>query len=250
MRRLHADDEYAARAKQAAYRAGHARLRRLEQGFDIPRRGIELLAFVDEIAVGLRERLLDTHLQARQRQLLELAVRGQQDLRGRRLERDAALRAEDRVAQMDAAADRVRRSDRLELLDQRDRREPLAVDRYRHAALEADLDLDRLLGLVERAGREHPRGLGDGVLRVERLGAADRHAPEPAIDRIRRSFRRHRQTALLEIPDLVGALPRVVAHGLEHLELRRKRLQDDLEANLVVARGRAAVRNRRRAERF
>src|SRR5690606_40938529 len=107
------------------------------------------------------------------------------------------LRAEDRVAQMDAAADRVRRSDRLELLDQRDRREPLAVDRYRHAALEADLDLDRLLGLVERAGREHPRGLGDGVLRVERLGAADRRAPVPLMARIRRSFSPNRHTALL-----------------------------------------------------
>src|SRR5690606_8195797 len=113
----------------AAHGAGHARLRRAEQRLDVAAHRIEMLALVDQIAIDLRELILDARLRRAERQLLELAVRGQQDLGGRRLERDAALRADDRVAEMDPAADRIAAAERLEPLDQRDRVERRAVDR-------------------------------------------------------------------------------------------------------------------------
>ena len=132
---------------------------------------------------------------------------------------------------------------RLELLDQRDRVEPLAVEPHRHAALELDLDLARRSRLVERAGRQHPGRLRNAALRVERLRAADRDAPEAAVGRVGGAARRHGQLALLEELHLRGPLPRVVAHGREDRELRRDGLEHDLEAHLVVAGGRAAVRD-------
>src|SRR5690606_8220902 len=142
----------------------------------------------------------------------ELAMRVDQELRGRRLERDAALRADQRVAEMYAAADAVLGAARPEPLDQRDGVEPRAVEAHGHAALELDLDLAERRRLLERAGREHPGRLGDAALRVERLGAADRDAPESAVRRIRRAARRHGHAVLLEVVDLRRALPRVVTH--------------------------------------
>ena len=65
-------------------------------------------------------------------------MRGEQDLGGRRLEGDPALDAEDRVAEVDAAADAERAPQRLDALDERDRVERLAVERDGNAALEGD----------------------------------------------------------------------------------------------------------------
>ena len=66
---------------------------------------------------GPRERFLDALLARREHELLELAMRGEQRFGGRRFERHAALGADDGVAQVDAAADAVRRAERFELLD-------------------------------------------------------------------------------------------------------------------------------------
>ena len=63
-----------------------------------------------------------------------------------------------------------------------------------------------------------------------------------------RAAGRHGQLAILEELDLRGPLPRVIAHGREKSELGRDGLQHDLEAHLVVARRRAAVRDGVRAE--
>jgi hypothetical protein len=82
-------------------------LRRLEQRFDVGADGIELLALVHEVAVGLAQLVLDSGLERRQRELLELAMCIDQNLRSRRLERNSPLRAEDRVADMDAPTDCV-----------------------------------------------------------------------------------------------------------------------------------------------
>ena len=54
----------------------------------------------------------------------------------------------------------------------------------------------------------------------------------------------------LEVGQLLGAHPAVVAHRREHLEARVQCAQGNFEAHLVVARGGAAVRDRRRAPRF
>src|SRR6185503_15269482 len=165
-------------------------------------RGVELLAFVNQLAIDLAHGLLDRRLRAEQRQLLQLAVRADQVLRGRRLERDAALRADDRVAQVNAAADTVARAELFDLLDESHRVEPLAVEADGHALRELDLDFADWLGFLERARREHPRRLGNAALRVERLGAADGDAPEAAVRRVRRAARRHGHLALLEEFDL------------------------------------------------
>ena len=61
-------------------------------------------------------------------------------------------------------------------------------------------------------------------------------------------MRRHGQLALLQVLELFLALERLVAHRREHFEVRRQRAQRDFEAHLVVAGGRAAVRDHVRAE--
>ena len=98
---------------------GHPLLRGEKQRLDVAADRIQQLALVHQIAVGLRDRLLDALLAAREHELLELAVRGEQHLGGGRLERHPALRADDGIAKMDAAADAERRGQRLECLDER-----------------------------------------------------------------------------------------------------------------------------------
>src|SRR5262245_15519591 len=152
MRRRDAEHEQAAGPQLHANLARHARLRRSEQRLDVAARGVELLALVNELAVDLAHGFLDRRLRAEQRQLLELAVSADQDLGRRSFERDAPLRADDRVAQVNAAADAVARADFLDLLEQCDGIEALTVEGDGHALRELDLELAEWLRLVERAG--------------------------------------------------------------------------------------------------
>ena len=110
-------------------------------------------------------------------ELLELAVREDEHRRRGSLEGDAALEAEDRVAEVDAAADAEGRRERVEALDERDRREPLAVDRNGHASIEADAMDFRRARPVERAAREHPGVLRQRIDGVVRLLTADGDSP-------------------------------------------------------------------------
>ena len=57
-----------------------------------------------EVPVRLGNELFDALLPRREYELLKLPMGDQQCLRGRRLERDPAFRADDGVAQMDGAA--------------------------------------------------------------------------------------------------------------------------------------------------
>ena len=95
--------------------------------------------------------------------------------------------------------------------------------------------------------RQHPGRFRNRVGRRQRFLAADRDAPQAAIDRIRRALRRQRQFVLLEVGELFLAHPAVVAHGRQHLETGVQCPQRDLEAHLVIAGRRAAVGDRRRA---
>ena len=90
--------------------------------------------------------------------------------------------------------------------------------------------------------------IGNAALGGQRLLAADGHAPQAAIDGVRGAERRHRQVARLQIVELFLALEGLVAHRRDHFELRRERAQRHFETHLVVARGRAAVRDGIRAE--
>ena len=103
-------------------------------------------------------------------------------------------------------------------------------------------------GFVNASVRKHPRAVRNAAGRGERFLAADGHAPQAAIDRIRGAERRHRQIALLQILELVLPLEGLVAHGREHFEIRRERAQRHFEAHLIVAGGGAAVRDHAGAE--
>ena len=111
-------------------------------------------------------------------------------------------------------------ADRLEPLDQRDRRRA-ARRRARRArrprTRRVALGRARLL---EGAARQHPRVLGQRLFRAQRLLAADRHAPQAAVDRVGGAERRHRQLARFQVRDLLGALEGAVADGRQDLKLR------------------------------
>src|SRR3982751_3452433 len=105
VRRLHALDEQTTRTEQHVHLARNARLRRQEQRLDVTTYRVEQLAFVHPVAIRTCEGLLDALLARREHELLELAMRGEQRFGGRRFEGHASLRADDRVAEMDTAAD-------------------------------------------------------------------------------------------------------------------------------------------------
>ena len=102
--------------------------------------------------------------------------------------------------------------------------------------------------IAERVFRQHPGAVGNAAFGSQRFLAADRHAPQAAIDGVGRAIRRNRQVARLQIVELFLALERLVAHRRDDFELRRQRAHRHFEAHLVVARGRAAVRDGIRAE--
>src|SRR5512146_3181729 len=79
--RLDALDEEVAGTKLDAHLPGHPLLGGEEQGLDVAADGVQELAFVHEIAVGLRDRLLDALLTAREHELFQLPVSGEQYFR-------------------------------------------------------------------------------------------------------------------------------------------------------------------------
>ncbi len=68
-----------------------------------------------------------------------------QDRRGRRLVDLAALDPDQAILDVVDPPDAVRAAQRVQPLDQLDRRQALAIERDRDAALEVDHDLDRLV---------------------------------------------------------------------------------------------------------
>src|SRR5579883_2822461 len=161
--RFDAFDEEIPGLQLHAHRAGHALLGGKEQRLDVPAHRIQELPFVHEIAVGLRDRLLDALLAAREHELLELPMGAEQHFGGGRLECNTPFRADDGIAEMDAPADAERRRKRLQRLDERHGREGAAVEPNGAALLELD---DVGLGgprMGECIPCQHPGLVGDAA---------------------------------------------------------------------------------------
>ncbi len=199
------------------------------------------MTFVHQVAVGLCNEVLDPLLTRSQDELFQLAVRGQQSLGGRRFKCHATLGADDRVTEVNATADSERGGHGLECFDHADGRELFAVKGHRASVLERDHVPLGCPRVGESIAREHPSLIGDAAGRRERLLAADRHAPQSSIDRVRSSGRGHGKIPLLQIVELVLPLECLVAHGREHFQVGRQGSQRHFKAHLIVACGRAAV---------
>ena len=171
-----------------------------------------------------------------------------QDHRRGRLVDLAALDADEAVLDVVDPADAVRAAQVVQPLDQLDRAQPLAVDRDRDAALEAEDDLDRR-GRV--AGRDRPLvGVGRrGDPRVLEHAGLARAAPDVDVDRVRRRLRdRDLDAPLLRVVDLlVARQAHAHAHRRDDLEARVEGVDRDVEPHLVVALAGAPVRDRVRA---
>ena len=122
-----------------------------------------------------------------------------------------------------------------------------AVDERRHAALERDLDVRRLVGAlggrlrqgVDLLGRLDPRILEDSAL--------DGSAPQVRVGAVRAlDGRRHGNAALPRVLDLLGPRHAPVARRRDDLQPRVERAGGHVEPHLIVALARAAVRDRGR----
>src|SRR5690349_19946195 len=191
-----------ARRKVDAGVARHARLRAGDQRLDVAKRGVEILALVQPVAIEPPELVLPEGLPLREDQLLELAVRADQEQRRARLEADASLDAERGLADVDVAADAVALAQLAQPGDQRRARAGRAVERHRQTFAPAEHDLARR----RRVGRRiHQLGgrPGPGIVGP---AAAPGRAPEPTVDGVGAGAGRHGKTAGLE--EGHGLLPR------------------------------------------
>ena len=181
---------------------------------------------------------------ARDDQLLELAVRGVQHDRGRRLVDLARLDAHQPVLHHVDAADAVRAGDRFERFDQLDERHLDAVGAHRHAALELDFDVGRLVGTVLRRPRQRVDVVGRLLPGILEHAALDRAAPQIGVDAVTGS----RSSPAWECcgPARIRS-PRPahapVARRRNQLQRRIERADRDVEADLIVALAGAAVRD-------
>src|SRR5688572_13291118 len=121
-------DKQTAGAQEQMHFACHAFLAAQQQSFDVAANRIEVLAFMDQVSIRLRHRFLDARLSSGQHELLQLAMRGQQDFRRRRFEGDATFGADDGIAQMNAAADGEGCPQGFQRLDQLDGRHAFTVE--------------------------------------------------------------------------------------------------------------------------
>src|SRR5450631_197851 len=176
-------------------------------------------------------------------------MRRQDNFRRWRFECHSPLSPDHGVAQVDAAPDAERSRQRFELFDDRDRGFPDAVKIDGNARREADGVPFGRTGVRERVLRKYPGVVRNAAVRGQRFFAADGDAPEAAVHRIGGAERRDGKLAVLEIFELFRPLEGAVADGRNDLKVRRQRAQRDFEADLVVTRRRAAVRDHRGLER-
>ena len=175
-------------------------------------------------------------------------MRLNQDDRGRRLVDLAALDPDCTVLDHVEPPDPVAAGERVQPRDQLRERQLLTVERDGNAGLEADRHLDRL-GRRAGVARERVR-----LLRRRRPGilehaCLDRAPEEVLVDRERRRLRRLDGNALGDrVLDLLVARPDPVAERGDHVQAGIRRLERELEAQLVVALAGAAVHDGLRAQ--
>src|SRR5690606_11195364 len=111
--------------------AGDPPLRARDEGLDVAERGAEILALAEPGTVEGAELVLPVALLPGEHQLLELAVRRDEEQRPPGLEADPALDAERGLADVDAAAQPVGGGEVAEAAHQLVALEPLAVKAHR-----------------------------------------------------------------------------------------------------------------------
>src|SRR6201999_1072259 len=99
---------------------------------------------------------------------------------------------------------------RLELLDNVDRRKRLPIQSNGTTVLERNDVTLRLARIREGIARDHPRMVGNAARGGECFLATDRDTPEATVGRIGGAVGRHGQLALLQVFQLLLALERPV----------------------------------------
>ena len=201
-------------------------------------------AVVDQVGVLLRDALLHPVLLLRERYRLQRPVRLQQRDGGRRLVDLARLDAHQPVLDHVDAADAVLARQRREPLHQRHRARPLAVQRHRHPVVERHLDVRRLVGGAVQRARPLVRILGRLHPRVFEGAAFHRAAPQVLVGGVGRADGgRDRDAVPVRVVDGLLAGQHMLARGAHDGQLRRERVDGDIEPHLVVALAGAAVRD-------
>ena len=131
-------------------------------------------------------------------------------------------------------------------LEQLDDAQPLAVERHRHAALEADGDDLGLVGRQLGAGDELEDVVVGRVVELLDPAPLRRAPPEVVVDRVRRVLGAalDRDPVLARVGDLLLAPHLPAADRRDDLQLGGQRRHRRLDAHLVVALARAAVGDR------
>ena len=162
---------------------------------------------------------------------------------GGRLVDAARLHADESALDQVGAPDAVPSGDRVQLLHQLHRSELPALERDRHAALEADAHGFGPRGLAVGIGCELVERLGRFVRRILERAALVRDVPEVGVAREQVALLgRHRDAVPLGVGERVLARDDVpLAPRGDHGELGRERQVGELEAHLVVALPGAAV---------
>ena len=156
----------------------------------------------------------------------------------------AALDPDEAILDVIDPPDAVGAGELVDALDEGDRVEPLAVEADRNAALELEQEVDRR-GRVRRGHGPRVgigRRRGPGVLEDARLAGA---APHVDVDGVGARLRdRELDAARGRVVDrLVAREAHADPHRRDDLEGRVQRVDRDVEADLVVALARAAVRH-------
>ena len=175
------------------------------------------------------------------------ACAGQDDRRRRDLVDVADLQADDAVLDVVDDADAVATADLGGALEQLDDPQPLAVERHRHAALEARRSTTSGSSGRQLGPRDELEDVVVGrVVEVLDPAALRRASPEVVVDRVRRVLGAalDRDAVLARVGDLLLAPHLPAAHGRDDLQLGRERRHGRLDAHLVVALAGAAVGDR------
>ena len=175
-------------------------------------------------------------------EVLELTMRVVEDGSARVLIDAAGLHADEAVLTDIDDADAVARADLVELGEELDRAELLAVDADRNALFKVDGYILRFVCSILRRFRDEEHAVVRLVRRILEVGALMGEVPDIAVHGVRLVLRRDGDAVLLRVLDLRGTGVEVpLAPRSDELDVRRERFDRELEAHLVVALARRTV---------